>query len=68
MKRNPNYEIEENQNPNPKKILLWNRRKLQATFIYLSTTSKSMKCIIELSQVWGKTKWEGKGQATRIWT
>jgi hypothetical protein len=22
MKRNPNYEIEENQNPNPKKILL----------------------------------------------
>jgi hypothetical protein len=37
------------RNPNPKEILLCNRGKLEATLIYLSTTSKSMKRIIELS-------------------
>ncbi len=49
LKRNPNYEIEENENPNPKDTLLWNRRKLQAIIAYLSTTLESMKNIVEMS-------------------
>ncbi len=50
LKRKPNpknayYEIKEYVNPNPKKIVLWNKGKLQATLINLSTASKSIKCI-----------------------
>jgi hypothetical protein len=36
-------------NPNPKEIILCNRGKLQATFIYFSTDSESMKHITKLS-------------------
>jgi hypothetical protein len=66
LKRNPNYEIEESENPNPKDILLWNRKKLQAIIAYLSTTLESMKHrrnVISLGQNWIRKRRE----AIRIW-
>jgi hypothetical protein len=50
------YEIEENQKPNLKKILLWKKGKLQAIFIYLSTTSKSMKHITKFIVSMGENR------------